>query len=90
MNVIISVLGPNLILKQEMALETEFPTLKDVARALLEQDRAKWEHILKDNLPPTETYAVLINGKNIQSLEGVETKIHEGDEIVFTVLISGG
>ena len=66
------------------------PNLKDVGRALLKQDRAKWEHILKDNLPPTERYAVLINGKNIQSLEGLETKIREGDEIVFAVLISGG
>jgi molybdopterin converting factor small subunit len=90
MNVTISVLGPELTLKQDMALEPESPTLKDVAKALLEQDRAKWEHILKDNLPPTESYAVLINGKNIQSLEGLETKIREGDDIVFAVLISGG
>ena len=90
MNVTISVLGPDITLKQDMALETASPTLKDVAGALLEQDRAKWEHILKDNLPPTERYTVLINGKNIQSLEGFETKIREGDEIVFAVLLTGG
>lgn len=90
MNVTISVLGPDLILKQDMVLESESPTLKDLARALLAQDRAKWEPILKDNLPPTESYAVLINGKNIKSLEGLETKIREGDEIVFAVLLTGG
>ena len=90
MNVTISVLGPDLTIKQDLALESESPTLKDVAGALLKQDRAKWEHILKDNLPPTERYAVLINGKNIQSLEEFETKIREGDEIVFAVLITGG
>ena len=90
MNVTISVLGPDLTLKQDMVLAPESPTLKDVAGALLEQDRAKWEHILKDNLPPTERYTVLINGKNIQSLEGFETKIRAGDEIVFTVLLTGG
>lgn len=90
MNVTISVLGPDITLKQDMALETASPTLKDVASALLEQDRAKWEPILKDDLPPTESYAVLINGRNIKSLEGLETKIRQGDEIVFTVLVTGG
>jgi molybdopterin converting factor small subunit len=90
MNVTISVLGPDLTLKQGMVVELESPTLKDVASFLLKQDRSKWEHIFKDNLPPTERYAVLINGKNIQSLEGFETRIHEDDEIVFAVLISGG
>jgi len=90
MNVTISVLGPELSLKQDLALEPESPTLKDVAGALLEQDRTKWERILNENLPSTEGYAVLINGLNIQSLEGLETKIRDGDEIVFAVLLTGG
>ncbi len=90
MNVTISVLGPDLTLKQGMVLKFESPTLKDVAGALLEQDRAKWEHILRDNLPPMESYAILINGINIKSLEGFETKIRDGDEIVFAVLLTGG
>lgn len=90
MNVTINVLGPDITLKQDMALEPESLTLKDVARALLKQNRTKWEHILKNDLPAAESYAVLINGRNIKSLEGFETKIHEGDEIVFTVLLMGG
>ena len=90
MNVTISVLGPDITLKQDMALETASATLKDVAGALLEQDRTKWEPILKDDLPPTQSYAVLINGRNIKSLAGFETKIRAGDEIVFTVLLTGG
>ncbi len=90
MNVTISVLGPEITLKQKLALKSVSATLKDVAAALLEQDRKKWAPILKDDLPPMQSYSVLINGRNIQSLEGFETKIHEGDEIVFTVLITGG
>jgi molybdopterin converting factor small subunit len=90
MNVTISVLGPDITLKQNLALESESPALKDVARVLLEQDRAKWTPILKDDLPPMQSYTVLINGRNIKSLEGFETKIREGDDIVFTVLIMGG
>ena len=90
MNVTISVLGPEITLKQNLTLESESPNLKDVARVLLELDRIKWTPILKDDLPPMQRYTVLINGRNIQSLEGLETKIREGDEIVFTVLIMGG
>ena len=90
MNVTISVLGPDLTLKRGLALEPESATLKDVAGALLKQDQAKWEHILKDNRPSTERYAVLINGKNIQSLQGFETKLREGDDIVFAVILTGG
>ena len=90
MNVTISVLGPEITLKQDMTLESKSPTLKDVASALLKQDRAKWERILKEDLPPTESYAILINGRNIKSLDGFATKIRAADEIVFTVLIMGG
>jgi molybdopterin converting factor small subunit len=31
-----------------------------------------------------------VNGRNIASLEKLETKIRDGDEITFTVLVAGG
>jgi len=32
----------------------------------------------------------MVNGRNIRSLDGLETKIQDGDELTFTVLVAGG
>jgi molybdopterin converting factor small subunit len=90
MHVKISVLGPDIALREKTDLDLVSPTLRDVIRALLEQDRAKWERILQDDFTPSEGYEILVNGRNMKSLEGIDTKIGEGDEIVFTVPLSGG
>jgi molybdopterin converting factor small subunit len=90
MNLTISVFGRDIILKQETILELASPTLIGVTRALLEQNRAEWDRIVQDNFTPSEGYEVLVNGRNIKSLEGLDTRIHEGDEILFTVPLVGG
>ena len=90
MHVKISVFGPDIALREKTDLDLASPTLRDVMRALLEQDRAKWERILQDDFTPSEGYEVLVNGRNIKSLESLDTKIGGGDEIVFTVPLSGG
>lgn len=90
MNVIINVFGPEITLKQEVVLELISPTLKDVMRDLLEQKGGPWQRILKNDLSLAEGCVALLNGRNIMSLGGFETKIHEGDEITFTVLVAGG
>jgi len=90
MNLTISVIGEDIILKQETTLELASPTLTDVTRFLLEQNRTEWERIVRDDFTPSEGYEVLVNGRNIKSLEGLDTKIKEGDEIVFTVPLVGG
>jgi molybdopterin converting factor small subunit len=90
MHVKISVLGPDIAIREETSLELVSPTLRDVARTLLGQDRAKWQRVLQDDFTPSERYEVLVNGRNMKSLEGLDTKIGEGDEIVFTVPLVGG
>lgn len=90
MNVIINVIGPEITLKQEIVLELASPTLKDVVRSLLGQHRGPWERMVKSDLSLAEGCVVLVNGRNIMSLEGFETRIQEGDEITFTVLVAGG
>jgi molybdopterin synthase sulfur carrier subunit len=90
MHVKISVLGPDIALREKTDLDLTSATLRDIIRALLEQDRAKWERILQDDFTPSERYEVLVNGRNMKSLEGLDTKIEEGDEIVFTVPLVGG
>jgi len=90
MNVIINVIGPEITLKQEIVLELVSPTLKDVMMSLLEQKEGPWKRILKNDLSLAEGCVALVNGRNIMSLEGFETKVREGDEITFTVLVAGG
>ncbi len=90
MNVIINVIGPEIRLKQEIDLELASPTIREVARSLLDQHKGPWERIVKNDLSLEEGCVALVNGRNIMSLEGFETKIHEGDEITFTVLVAGG
>jgi len=90
MNVIINVIGPEIRLKQEMSLELASPTIREVTRSLLDQHKGPWERIVKKDLSLAEGCVALVNGRNIMSLEGFETPIHEGDEITFTVLVAGG
>jgi molybdopterin converting factor small subunit len=37
-----------------------------------------------------EGWVVLLNGRNVASLQKLETEIHDGDELTFTVLVAGG
>lgn len=90
MHLKISVLGPDIALREKIDLDLASPTLREVVKALLEQDRAKWERVLQEDFTPSEPYEVLVNGRNMKSLEGLDTKIEEGDEIVFTVPLVGG
>jgi len=90
MHLKISVLGPDIALREKTDLDLASPTLREVVKALLEQDRAKWERVLQEDCTPSERYEVLVNGRNMKSLEALDTKIEEGDEIVFTVPLVGG
>ena len=90
MKVFINLLGTDIRLKQEINLEPPSPTLKDVLRTLRDQYMGQLERFIKDDLSPTEGSAILVNGRNIRSLDGLETKIHDGNELTFTVLVAGG
>lgn len=90
MNLKIRVIAPDMILKQEITLALASQRLRDLTRALLEHNRAEWGRIIRDDFSPSERYEILVNGRNIKSLEGLDTSIHEGDEIVFTVPVVGG
>lgn len=90
MNVIINVIGAEITLKQEIVLNLVSPTLKEVIRTLQEHKEGPWKRFVKNDLSLMEGCVALVNGRNIMSLEGFETSIHEGDEITFTVLVAGG
>ena len=90
MTIITNVFGTEFSLKQPVTLDVESPTLRDVLAALRSHHEGPWERLLQEDLSLREGCVVLVNGRNIASLEKLETKIHEGDEITFTVLVAGG
>ena len=90
MTIITNVFGTEFALKRPITLDLESPTLRDVLASLQRHHEGPWRRILKEDLSLQEGCVVLVNGRNIASLEKLETKIRDGDEITFTVLVAGG
>jgi len=90
MTITTNVFGTEFALKRPITLDLESPTLRDVLLTLQRHHEGPWKRILKEDLSLQEGCVVLVNGRNIASLEKLETEIHDRDEITFTVLISGG
>ena len=90
MMIVTNVFGTEFSLKRLITLDLEFPTLRDVLAALQRHHEGPWRRFLKEDLSLQEGCVVLVNGRNIASLEKLETKIRDGDEITFTVLVAGG
>lgn len=77
-------------LKQEVSLASPSPALEDVLRVLQKELKGRLDRFIRDDLSPIEGCAVLVNGRNIMSLDSLKTKIQDGDELTFTVLVAGG
>jgi molybdopterin converting factor small subunit len=90
MNLTFNVFGSEIVLKHEISLEPTSSTLKDVLRALQDRCQTMLGRFLKDDLTPIEGSVILVNGRNIESLDRFETRIDDGDELTFTVLVAGG
>ena len=90
MRVIVNTFGADIRLRQEISLEPASPSLRDVLSALRKQYRAPLERFLTDDLSPVEGAAILVNGRNMWSLDKFATTIREGDELTFTVMVAGG
>jgi MoaD family protein len=46
--------------------------------------------ILDENQQIKHTIGIFVNGKNIQTLNGVETKLNDNDEIYILPIVAGG
>jgi len=90
MKIITNVFGPEISVKEEVLLRPESSALRDVLKALGERAEGAWKRILKDDLSLEKGCVILVNGRNVSSLQNLETKINEGDEITLTVLMAGG
>ncbi len=90
MRVIVNTFGTEIKLRQEISLEPASPALQDVLKALVDRYRASLERFLGEDLSPAEGAAILVNGRNMWSLDRWKTEIHDGDELTFTVQVAGG
>ena len=90
MNIKVSVFGPDIIQGRKVTIEHLSTTLRDLAASLLKQKNFPWHDIFRNDQTLMEGYTALVNGRNIGSLKGFKTQLHESDEIIFTVIISGG
>lgn len=90
MRLIVNTFGTDIRLRQEISLKPASPTLRDVVRALMDQYKVQLGRFLKEDYSPAEGSAILVNGRNMWSLETYETEIHDGDELTFTVQVAGG
>jgi len=90
MKIFINAFGTDIRLKQEVSVEPASPALKDVLRALPEPEKGRLERFIEDDLSLKEGCAILVNGRNIASLDRLETRVQDADELTFTVLVAGG
>jgi molybdopterin converting factor small subunit len=90
MRILVNLLGTEVRLKQEFFLDLSSSTLEDVLRALKGKCGTSLKRFMKEDFSPAEGCTILVNGRNIESLGFGETKIRDGDEITFTVLVAGG
>ena len=57
----------------------------------ISQEMPQLEKTLSDQLKDSRSNAlILINGREISVLNGLETKLNDGDEIVFIPVVHGG
>ena len=90
MKIVVNVIGVEVQLKQETHLEPVSPALKDVLKSLKDKDRGRFERFVNDDLSLVDCSVILVNGRNMLSLGGMETQIQEGDELTLMVPVAGG
>lgn len=75
----------------ELVLESKNCTLIELIDKLTKQLPALRPNLLDEHLNPPKTNAlILINGKEISVLDGLKSKVKDGDEVVFIPVVHGG
>jgi len=90
MKIIVNRIGVEVQLKQEILLDPPSPALRDVVRALRDRIGAQLARFVGADCSLIDYSVLLVNGRNMLSLDGWETQIHDGDELTFMVPVAGG
>ena len=90
MKIIVNIIGVEVRLKQEILLDPPSPAFRDVVRALRDRLGDQLARFVDADCSLVDCSVLLVNGRNMLSLEGWATEIHAGDEITFMVPVAGG
>ncbi len=90
MKVIVNIIGVEVRLKQEVLLDPPSPALRDVVRALKDRRGDQLARFVDADCSLVDCSVLLVNGRNMLSLQGWATEIHDGDELTFMVPVAGG
>jgi molybdopterin synthase sulfur carrier subunit len=77
--------------KNEMVLDlNEGATVGDALDAVLENSEEEVRHIVMTEGELSGNLILMLNKTSVENLEGEDTKLHDGDEIVLLPHIQGG
>jgi MoaD family protein len=76
--------------KNEFEIDFNEKTLNDLLKSLIKKYPKLENEFFKDNYELTEYICIFINDKPLSALNGVDTLLKNGDEILFFMPISGG
>ncbi len=69
----------------------EGASILDVVKAISKKSTALRRNLIDEQLEtPQPNALILVNGREISVLEGLATKIKDGDEVVFVPVVHGG
>ncbi len=90
MDIILHWIGPHGIGKERIFFEGNSLSLRELLIRLRENSEEKVRPFVNENLTIPGGSVILVNGRNILSLAGLDTDLRDRDEITFTVLVAGG
>jgi molybdopterin converting factor small subunit len=90
MRLVVNTFGVDVRLKQPVSVAGEAPTLQEALRELRQRYGDELSRFLREDVSIAEGCAVLLNGRNIGAMDARRTPMREGDELTFTVQVSGG
>jgi len=76
--------------KVELEFDNDQITITDVIKALGERVNKRLEELILSKYKQYSSLLILVNGKNIRLLKGLETSIKDGDEIAIFPPGAGG
>jgi len=78
--------------KSQLSLELEQPTMRNAIQTLTQLLSTEARRLLIDPElnDPRPNALILLNGKEISALKGLETEIKEGDEVTIIPVSHGG
>ena len=90
MEIILHWIGSHGIGKEKIFFEGNSLSLRKLLTDLRESSREKVRPFVNEDLTIPGGSVILVNGRNILSLDGMDTELRDQDEITFTVLVAGG